>query len=71
MSQFHHKEGEHWFNFKLKNNPIKHKILVCIEKNVCMYVCMSAKAIILEQHHHCLKLERKSLNVIVSSLLIQ
>ena len=24
-----------------------------------MYACMSAKAIILEQHHHCLKLERK------------
>lgn len=24
-----------------------------------MYVCMNAKAIILEEHHHCLKLERK------------
>jgi len=33
-----------------------------------MYVCMNAKAIILEEHHHCLKLERKkkNLNVIVS-----
>ena len=30
-----------------------------MKKNVCMYVCMNAKAIILEQHHHCLKLERK------------